>query len=100
MSLIFSTNSSVSFILSILSSIGTLLHAYNLPDVGQNNKRIILLRGMIMVEKTKKDMMGQKLYKSMKKHPIIKNPIVLLYLVSLLLLAISYIIYLIASESI
>ncbi|MEX1028833.1 MAG: hypothetical protein WDZ91_02165 [Paenibacillaceae bacterium] len=47
----------------------------------------------------KKDMLGQKYYKMIKRNPIFKNPIVLFYLVSLLLLAISYIIYLIATES-
>lgn len=50
--------------------------------------------------KAKKDMLGQKFYKSMKKHPILKNPIVLVYLVTLIIVLISYIIYLIFKETI
>jgi hypothetical protein len=47
------------------------------------------------VVKMKKDILGQKLYTSLKKHPFVKNPVALFYLVPVILLAITYVIYLI-----
>ncbi len=50
------------------------------------------------MNKVKKDILGRNFYKSMKKHPILKNPITLVYIVALIVVAASYIIYLIYKE--
>lgn len=50
--------------------------------------------------KAKKDMLGQKLYKSLKKHSIVKDPIVLIYSIAIIVVIVSYIIYLIYKETI
>ena len=52
------------------------------------------------MDKVKKDKLSEKTYNSMKKHPILKNPIVLVYLGALIILAASYIFYLFFKESI
>ncbi|GGG06243.1 hypothetical protein [Paenibacillus abyssi] len=45
------------------------------------------------MEKTKKDMMGPKLYKAAKKYPKAKNPILLLYIITPIIVIIGAIIY-------